>query len=169
MDRLINVFLKKIEEVNKKNFRSINFEVRRKNYMELDLSGENRCIIKGFFEYSNRENDDSDSDINTFNKFRDTLFNRSLHFQSIKFESFKISDGSMIYRVAFDIELGIEEEISIPVPIRIGEEVEFIMNNEKFRGVVEKYCDNNPDQVEVRVDSTCAYILDYRNLFPIKK
>lgn len=167
MNKLINLFFKKVEEVNKKNFRTINFEVISKNHMK--LGWEDEYSIKGFFEYSNRENDDSVSDINTFEKFRDTIFNRPIHFQSIKFWSSKLPNGVLIYRVDFEIELGIEEEISIPVPIRIGEEVEFIMNNEKFRGVVEKYCDNNPDQVEVRVDSTGVYILDYRILFPIKK
>ena len=167
MNKLIKLFFKKVEEVNKKNFRTINFEVISKNHMK--LGGEDESIIKGFFEYFNRENDDSVSDINTFEKFKDTIFNRPIHFQSIKFWSSKLINGVLIYRVDFEIELGIEEENSIPVPIRIGEEVEFIMNNEKFRGVVEKYCDNNPDQVEVRADSTGVYILDYRILFPIKK
>lgn len=167
MNKLINLFFKKVEEVNKKNFRTLNFEVISKNHMDLGL--EDEYIIKGFFEYCNRENDDSVSDINTFEKFRDTIFNSTIYFQSIKFLSSKFSNGVLIYRVDFEIELGIEEEISIPVPIKIGEEVEFIMNNEKFRGVVEKYCDNNPDQVEVKVDSTGVYILDYRILFPIKK
>nr|DAH37032.1 MAG TPA: Phosphoribulokinase [Caudoviricetes sp.] len=162
MNKLINSFFKKVEEVNKKNFITINFEITSKNHMDLGL--EDRYIIKGFFEYYILENDDSVSDINTFEKFRDTIFTSEIFFKSIKFLSSKISN-----RVDFEIELGIEEKISIPVPIGIGEEVEFIMNNEKFRGVVEKYCDNNPDQVEVRVDSTGVYILDYRILFPIKK
>ena len=167
MNKLISLFFKKVEEVNKKNFITIDFEVTSKNHMDLGL--EDEYIIKGFFEYYNRENDDPASDINAFEKFRDTIFNSTIYFQSIEFMSSKISNGVLIYRVDFEIELGIEEKNSIPVPIRIGEEVEFIMNNEKFRGVVEKYCDNNPDQVEVRVDSTGVYILDYRILFPIKK
>lgn len=54
-------------------------------------------------------------------------------------------------------------------PLKIGTEVEFIQNNEKFRGVVEKYCNDNPYNVEVRVNNCSIYILDFRDLFSIKK
>lgn len=54
-------------------------------------------------------------------------------------------------------------------PLKIGTEVEFISDNEKFRGVVEKYCNDNPYKVEVRVNNCSVYILDFRDLFSIKK
>ncbi|EME3547204.1 hypothetical protein QPC10_002378 [Enterococcus faecium] len=54
-------------------------------------------------------------------------------------------------------------------PLKIGTEVEFISNNEKFLGVVEEYCNDNPYKVEVRVGDYKVHIIDFRDLFPIYK
>lgn len=54
-------------------------------------------------------------------------------------------------------------------PLKIGTEVEFIDNKEKFLGVVEEYCNDNPYKVEVRVNDYKSYIIDFRSLFPICK